>query len=95
MCHCVWTRPPCVEGLVRKQCWRVLPRDPTPGGCLEFYKHNLSDPATAYDVMRTDGKRTAVVLERNGRLSQDLINAAVSVVLQERMGYEVIVVVRA
>ena len=55
----------------------TVPGGVSPGGCLE----------TPVEPFRREGKRMAVVLERNGWLSQDLINAAVSVVLQERMGY--------
>lgn len=62
--------------------YRVFPRASTEAGCLSSVNVSVGGPISAQDRVVTDGKRTAVVLERNGWYSQDLVNALAAVILQ-------------
>mmetsp|Transcript_42499 Transcript_42499/g.79608 ORF Transcript_42499/g.79608 Transcript_42499/m.79608 type:complete len:1441 (-) Transcript_42499:261-4583(-) len=81
---------PCVDDVQRLRCWRMFPRASIEGGCLSSVNVSLGGPAAAKDRVMTGGKRATVVLERNGWYSQDLVNSLAAVILQERMGYEVV-----
>lgn len=60
----------------------MFPKASTEDGCLSSVNVSLGGPEAAKDKAMTDGKKTTVVLERNGWYSQDLVNALAAVILQ-------------
>ena len=70
------------------KCWERFPQPEETGGCLA----SLANAEHFFRKSRgVDGKPVAVTLESHGWDSQDIINGIAAVVLQERMGYEVLV----